>query len=128
MSQSPELSFAKRLLKHILLWTVFGYCYQSAISLLQKMAIDAYPDNALMMTLLYGIGFNLLSGHLITKYDHYWPVWGAFYIGFIGLVAVPILLLGVAGLLSTSLLVGILLSLPVSTFAIGLIKEKLNKN
>ena len=128
MSQSPELSFSKRLLKHILLWTVFGYCYQSAISLLQKMAIDAYPDNALMMTFLYGIGFNLLSGHLITKYDHFWPVWGAFYIGIIGLVAVPLLLVGVTGLLSMSLLVGILLSLPVCTFAIGLIKEKLNKN
>ena len=99
MSQSPELSFSKRLLKHILLWTVFGYCYQSAISLLQKMAIDAYPDDALIMTLLYGIGFNILSGHLITKYDNYWPVWGAFYIGTIGLVAVPLLLVGVAGLL-----------------------------
>ncbi|MBT2151724.1 hypothetical protein [Pseudoalteromonas tetraodonis] len=107
---------------------MFGYCYQSAISLLQKMAIDAYPDNALMMTFLYGIGFNLLSGHLITKYDHFWPVWGAFYIGIIGLVAVPLLLNGVVGLLPMSLLVGILLSLPVSTFAIGLIKEKLNKN
>ncbi|TMO98069.1 hypothetical protein CWC14_06945 [Pseudoalteromonas sp. S3260] len=107
---------------------MFGYCYQSAISLLQKMAIDAYPNNALMMTFLYGIGFNILSGHLITKYDNYWPVWGAFYIGIIGLVAVPLLLVGVAGLLSMSLLVGILLSLPVCTFAIGLIKEKLNKN
>ncbi len=128
MSQQNQLNTVQRVVKHVLLWTVFAYCYHSAINLLVKMAIDAQPDAVLLTSFVYCLGFNILSGHLITKYDKHWPVIGAFFIGVVGVVVVPAVLVGTHALLSRPLLAGILISLPVFTFAMGLIKQKLNKN
>jgi hypothetical protein len=128
MSEIVKLSKSKQLIKHILLWIVFGYFYQSGISLLGKMALDAQPDNPLIATFFYAFGFNILVAHLVTKYDEHWPVIGSVFIGLVGLVAVPFLLFGTTELLTLPLLVGILFSLPLSTYVVGLIKIKLNKN
>jgi len=128
MSEPRQLNTFQRILKHTLLWVVFAYCYHSAINLLVKMALDAQPDQALITSLLYCLGFNVLSAYLITKYDTYWPVIGAVIIGVVGMVLVPIIFVGTHALLGQELLVGILISLPVFTFAMGLIKLKLNKN
>jgi len=128
MSEPRQLNTFQRILKHTLLWVVFAYCYHSAINLLVKMALDAQPDQALITSLLYCLGFNVLSAHLITKYDTYWPVIGAVIIGVVGMVLVPIIFVGTHALLGKELLAGILISLPVFTFAMGLIKLKLNKN
>ena len=128
MSQLTNLTSSQRLLKHFLLWTVFGYCYQSAQYLLVKMAFDAQPDFPLITAFLYGLGFNVLAAHLITKYDHNWPVIDSVFIGLVGLVIVPFLFSGQAGLLALPLLVGILFSLPICCYIVGLIKVKLGKN
>ena len=100
MSKASNLSKSQLLIKHILLWTVFGYCYQSAISLLIKMATDVQPSNVLITSLVYCLGFNVLAAHLITKYDKHWPVIGSIFIGLVGLVAIPFLLFGRSGLLA----------------------------
>lgn len=128
MSEPSQLNTFQRILKHTLLWVVFAYCYHSAINLLVKMALDAQPDQPLITSLLYCLGFNVLSAHLITKYDAYWPVIAALIIGVVGLIVVPILFVGTHALLSQELLGGILISLPVFTFGMTLIKRKLNKN
>tara|TARA_B110000211_G_C13643755_1_gene362851 strand:- start:108 stop:494 length:387 start_codon:yes stop_codon:yes gene_type:complete len=128
MKNTTNLSTSQRLIKHILLWTVFGYCYQSAVNLLVKMALDAQPDYPMATALIYGLGFNILTAHLITKYDTVWPVIAAAFIGFVGLIAVPFILFGGSGLLATPLLVGILFSLPLCSYIVVLIKVKLSKN
>ncbi|WP_211183744.1 hypothetical protein [Pseudoalteromonas arctica] len=128
MSQQNQLNTTQRVLKHVLLWSVFGYCYHSAINLLVKMAMDAQPEHILVTALLYCLGFNLLVGHLITKYDKYWPEIAAIFIACIGLLVVPVLLVGTQAILSRPLLAGILISLPILTFAVRLIKRKLTKN
>ncbi|WP_024612824.1 hypothetical protein [Pseudoalteromonas sp. TB64] len=128
MSKASNLSTSQLLIKHILLWTVFGYCYQSAISLLIKMAADIQPANSLITALVYAIGFNILAAHLITKYDKHWPTLGSIFIGIVGLIAVPFLLSGVSGLLAYPLVAGILFSLPLCSYIVGLIKVKLHKN
>jgi hypothetical protein len=128
MSKASNLSKSQLLIKHILLWTVFGYCYQSAISLLIKMATDVQPSNVLITSLIYCLGFNVLAAHLITKYDKHWPVIGSIFIGLVGLVAIPFLLFGRSGLLAYPLLAGILFSLPLCSYVVGLIKIKLHKN
>ncbi|MBA6409090.1 hypothetical protein I6F50_02515 [Pseudoalteromonas sp. NZS127_1] len=128
MTKATNLPTSQKLIKHLLLWTVFGYCYQSAISLLVKMAIDAQPEYPLITGLIYGVGFNVLAAHLITKYDKHWPVIGSVFIGCIGLLVVPFLLFGESGLLTMPLLVGILFSLPLCSYIVGLIKLKLSKN
>jgi FtsH-binding integral membrane protein len=125
---NDNLSKIQRLIKHVLIWIVFGYCYQSAVSLCIKMAADAQPNFPLISAFLYSIGFNLLVGHLITKYDNFWPIIGAIFIGVVGLIIVPLVLFGSAGLLDFKLLGGILCSLPICTFIVGLIKQKLSKN
>ncbi|MBE0359309.1 hypothetical protein PALI_a0551 [Pseudoalteromonas aliena SW19] len=121
-------SIPLRLIKHILLWTVFSYCYHSAITLLVKMAADAQPEYPLITALIYGVGFNLLTAHLITKYDKHWPTIASIFIGFVGLIVVPFLLSGKVGLLTLPLLAGILFSLVVSSYIVGLLKVKLSKN
>ena len=128
MSKTSSLSTSQRLVKHILLWIVFGYCYQSAVSLLIKMAADSQPANPLITALVYTLAFNILAAHLITKYDQYWPIIGSVFIGVVGLIAVPLLLIGESGLVSLSLLVGILFSLPLCCYIVGLIKVKVGKN
>ncbi|MFY8328232.1 hypothetical protein [Pseudoalteromonas sp. ZZD1] len=128
MSEPRQLNILQRLLKHSLLWVVFAYCYHSAINLLVKMAIDAQPDAVLVTSLLYCLGFNVLTAHLITKYDKYWPVIGACVIGVVGLILVPIIFVGAHALLSRELLAGILISLPIFTLIMGIVKQKLHKN
>jgi hypothetical protein len=128
MSKTPQQPMLQRLIKHILLWIVFAYCYHNAISLLVTMAADAQPDNALLTAFIYALGFNMLTAHLVTKYDTYWPVIGAMFIAIVGLVAVPFMLFGASGLLSIPLLVGILFTLPLSTYVVALIKAKHSKN
>ncbi|MBB1370851.1 hypothetical protein RB215_07125 [Pseudoalteromonas sp. HL-AS2] len=128
MSKSTNLSTSQQLIKHILLWIVFAYCYQSAISLLVKMALDAQPNNPVITAFVYALGFNILVAHLITKYDKFWPVISSVFIGLVGLVVIPFLLFGASGLLTLALLAGILCSLPVSTYIVGLIKVKHSKN
>ena len=128
MTKATNLPTSQKLIKHLLLWTVFGYCYQSAISLLAKMAVDAQPEYPLITAFAYGLGFNILAAHLITKYDKHWPVIGSAFIGLVGLVAVPFLLSGESGLLAIPLLVGILFTLPLCSYIVGLIKLKLSKN
>ncbi|ASM49878.1 hypothetical protein PESP_a1817 [Pseudoalteromonas espejiana DSM 9414] len=128
MTKEKNLTTSQLLLKHVLLWTVFGYCYQSAISLLIKMAADAQPDAVLITAFIYGIGFNILTAHLITKYDTHWPIIGSAFIGFVGLVAVPFILFGSAGLIASPLLVGFLFSLPLCSYVVGKIKLKHSKN
>jgi hypothetical protein len=107
---------------------VFGYFYQSGIKLLSKMAVDAHSDSPLIATFVYAFGFNILVAHLVTKYDEHWPVIASVFIGLVGLVAVPFILFGKNELIELSLLAGILFSLPLSTYVVGLIKVKLNKN
>ena len=128
MSDKATIPMSAQLLKHILLWTVFGYCYQSGMSVLIKMAADAQPEHPLITAFAYGVGFNILAAHLITKYDKHWPVIGSAFIGLVGLVAVPFLLSGESGLLAIPLLVGILFTLPLCSYIVGLIKLKLSKN
>lgn len=128
MSEQNQLTATQRVLKHVLLWTVFGYCYYSAINLLVKMAIDSQPEQGLITSLAYCVGFNVLSAHLITKYDKHWPEIAAIYIGVFGLLVVPLVLVGTQALLSWPLLAGILISLPIFTFAMRSIKRKLLKN
>ena len=128
MTKATNLSTSQQLIKHVLLWTVFGYCYQSAITLLVKMASDAQPENSLITALVYCVGFNILAAHLITKYDKHWPVIGSIFIGCVGLLGVPYLLFGKSALLAIPLLAGILFSLPLCSYIVGLIKVKLSKN
>ena len=128
MSKEVNLTTSQRLVKHVLLWIVFGYCYQSAINLLIKMAADAQPDATLITAFVYGIGFNVLTAHLITKYDTHWPVIGAAFIALVGLVLVPLVLFGSGGLLAWPLLVGFLFSLPLCSYIVGKIKVKHSKN
>lgn len=128
MTEQNQLSTTQRVLKHVLLWSVFGYCYHSAINLLVKMAIDSQPEQVLVTAMAYCLGFNILSAHLITKYDKHWPEIASIYIGAFGLLVVPLLLVGPHALLSRPLLAGILISLPVFTFAMRFIKRKLPKN
>ncbi|HDY92542.1 hypothetical protein WNY79_07930 [Pseudoalteromonas sp. AS84] len=128
MTKATNLSTSQQLIKHVLLWTVFGYCYQSAITLLVKMASDAQPENSLITALVYCVGFNILAAHLITKYDKHWPVIGSIFIGCVGLLGVPYLLFGESALLAIPLLAGILFSLPLCSYIVGLIKVKLSKN
>ncbi|WP_338363166.1 hypothetical protein [uncultured Pseudoalteromonas sp.] len=124
MSKQANLNTSQRLIKHVLLWVVFGYCYQSAINLLIKMAADAQPESMLITAFMYGIGFNFLTAHLITKYDTYWPVLGSAFIGVVGLVCLPLILFGSAGLIAWPLLVGFLFSLPLCSYLVGKIKAK----
>jgi peptidoglycan/LPS O-acetylase OafA/YrhL len=128
MSETPQLPMPQRLIKHILLWIVFAYCYQNAISLLVTMANDAQPDHVILTAFLYALGFNILTAHLVTKYDTYWPVIAAAFIALVGLVVIPLLLFGTSGLLSFPLLAGILFTLPLCTYVVGLIKVKHSKN
>lgn len=128
MTDKATIPMSAQLLKHILLWTVFGYCYQSGMSVLIKMAADAQPEHPLITAFAYGIGFNILVAHLITKYDTKWPLVASVFIGVVGLVAVPIVIGGTASLLTFSLLAGFLFSLILSCFIVGLLKVKLNKN
>ncbi|MBW4967685.1 MULTISPECIES: hypothetical protein [unclassified Pseudoalteromonas] len=128
MTNKANLPLSAQLLKHILLWTVFGYCYQSGLSVLIKMAADAQPDHPLITAFVYGVGFNIIVAHLITKYDTKWPVIASIFIGVVGLIAVPIILGGTSSLLTSPLLVGFLCSLVLSCFIVGLLKVKLDKN
>ncbi|WP_372762815.1 hypothetical protein [Pseudoalteromonas sp.] len=128
MSATPQLSTAQRLIKHSLLWLVFAYCYQNAISVLVAMALDAQPDHAQLTAFIYAVGFNLLTAHLITKYDKYWPLIAAAFMAIVGLVVIPVLLFGASGLLSLPLVAGILCTLPLCTYIVGLIKVKHSEN
>lgn len=92
------------------------------------MALDAQPNNPVITAFVYALGFNILVAHLITKYDKFWPVISSVFIGLVGLVVIPFLLFGASGLLTLALLAGILCSLSVSTYIVGLIKVKHSKN
>ncbi len=67
MSTSESSSTFKHLIKHILLWSVFSYFYHSGVNVLVAMAHDAKPEHGLLTSIAYGIGFNVLVGHLIGK-------------------------------------------------------------
>lgn len=115
-------------LKHILFWVVFAYCYQNAIDVLTEMAFDAHPEHPLTFAWLYVCAFNILSAHLIVKHEKNWPIVSASFISVVAMLVIPLFLTGTYDLLSTSLLVGILISLPLLVFVFIMIKEKLPKN
>ncbi|MBQ4832359.1 hypothetical protein J8L70_03810 [Pseudoalteromonas sp. MMG010] len=123
-----NLTRSQRVIKHVLIWIVFGYCYQSSSSLMVRMAADAQPENEIITAFFYALGFNVLVAHLITKYDKFWPIIASIVIGTVGLIVVPLILFGTTGLLEFKLLAGILCTLPICTFIVGMIKRKLTKN
>ena len=92
------------------------------------MALDAKPDSALLTAIAYCIGFNILTAHLITKYDKHWPVVAASFIAIVGLVAVPIIFVGVEALLANELILAVCLSLPPLTFLMKYLKQREKKN
>ncbi|AXV65350.1 MULTISPECIES: hypothetical protein [Pseudoalteromonas] len=128
MSTSESSSTFKHLIKHILLWSVFSYFYHSGVNVLVAMAHDAKPEHGLLTSIAYGIGFNVLVGHLIGKYDKHWPVIAALYIASVGLLIVPLVILGKAGLMDVYFIVAMILSLPTSTFVIEKIKQRISLN
>ena len=92
------------------------------------MAADAQPMHMVLAGFIYCAAFNILVAHLITKYDKRWPIAASLYIGLVGLLVVPLLLLGSGGLLDFILLGGILFSLVLSCYLVSLLKAKLSKN
>ncbi|MGO2076426.1 MAG: hypothetical protein ACTJH9_14580 [Pseudoalteromonas sp.] len=128
MNTSRPLSKPQRIIKHILLWTVFSYCFHSAINLLVKMALDAEPDNALLTAIIYCLGFNVLTAHLITKYDKHFPVIAALFIACVGLIVVPLIFVGAAALLASELIAVICISLPLLTLLVAFLKRRAEKN
>ncbi|MCF2899568.1 MULTISPECIES: hypothetical protein [unclassified Pseudoalteromonas] len=117
-----------RMIKHVLLWCIFSYFYHSGINVLVAMAHDAQPDYGLLSSIAYGIGFNVLVGHLIGKYDKHWPVIAAIFIAVVGLVVVPLILMGQASLKDTYFIFAMVISLPVATLVIEKIKQRISLN
>ncbi|HCV01926.1 hypothetical protein AAEU31_13815 [Pseudoalteromonas sp. SSMSWG5] len=117
-----------RMIKHVLLWCIFSYFYHSGINVLVAMAHDAQPDYGLLSSIAYGIGFNVLVGHLIGKYDKHWPVIAAIFIAVVGLVVVPLILMGQASLKDTYFILAMVISLPVATLVIEKIKQRISLN
>ena len=92
------------------------------------MAHDAQPDYGLLSSIAYGIGFNVLVGHLIGKYDKHWPVIAAIFIAVVGLVVVPLILMGQASLKDTYFILAMVISLSVATLVIEKIKQRISLN
>ena len=128
MSASESSSTLMRIVKHVLLWCIFSYFYHSGINVLVAMAHDAQPDYGLISSIAYGIGFNVLVGHLIGKYDKHWPVIAACVISTVGLIAVPLIMLGKDGLMSGFFIASMIATLPVATFVIDKIKQRISVN
>ncbi len=128
MSVSESSHPYKRIVKHALLWCIFAYFYHSGINVLVAMAHDAQPDYGLLSSIAYGIGFNVLVGHLIGKYDKYWPTIAACVIATLGLLVVPLFVLGRDGLLSSFFIVSMIVTLPLTTFIIDKIKLRISAN
>ena len=128
MSTSESSFTPIRFVKHVLLWCIFSYIYHSGINVLVAMAHDAQPDYGLLSSIAYGIGFNVLVGHLIGKYDKHWPTIAAFVISSIGLIVVPLIMLGKEGLMSGFFIASMIATLPVATFVIDKIKLRISAN
>ncbi|WP_105180864.1 hypothetical protein [Pseudoalteromonas sp. T1lg21] len=128
MSTSESSSTQMRIIKHVLLWCIFSYFYHSGINVLVAMAHDAQPDYGLLSSIAYGIGFNVLVGHLISKYDKHWPLIAAAVIATVGLIAVPLVMFGKEGLMNGIFIASMIATLAVSTFVIAKIKQRISAN
>ncbi|CAH9060306.1 hypothetical protein PSECIP111951_02253 [Pseudoalteromonas holothuriae] len=110
--------------KHASLWIVFGFFYLSGLEMALRLAIDGQQYPTLLKTLGLIFIFNLLVGHLITKYETYWPM----------LASVTVSLVGIAGFgyyytqrlvqYSVELGLGLALSLPLATFIVQKFKAQ----
>ena len=123
-----EHSKLQRIIKHLLLWSVFSYFYHSGVTVLVAMAHDAKPEHGLLTAIAYGIGFNALVAHLIGKYDKHWPIIAASYISLGGLLVVPLVLTGTAGLMNVYFIPVMVISLPIATFIVEKIKQRISLN
>jgi len=92
------------------------------------MAHDAKPEHSLLTAIAYGIGFNTLVAHLIGKYDKHWPIIAASYISLGGLLVVPLVLTGTAGLMNVYFIPVMVISLPIATFIVEKIKQRISLN
>ena len=70
----------------------------------------------------------LLVGHLISKYDKHWPLIAAAVIATVGLIAVPLVMFGKEGLMNGIFIASMIATLPVSTFVIAKIKQRISAN
>ncbi|TMO56567.1 hypothetical protein [Pseudoalteromonas aurantia] len=111
------------IIKHCALWIVFSFFYLSGLEMALVLAIDGQPEPTLTSTLGYTFLFNLLVGHLISKYEKLSPVFSAIVISLCGIVGFGYIFSNTLTGYSQELLAGLVVCLPVATYLVLQIKQ-----
>ncbi|WP_404340082.1 hypothetical protein [Pseudoalteromonas mariniglutinosa] len=128
MSERSHFTSAQRIIKHLLVWLILAYCFNSAINLLTLMAQDAHPDHALLAAAIFCCAFNVLTAHLISKYERHWPFIAAVIIACVGTLAIPFFTAAQSTVENLFLTAMVIISLPIATFIIVKIKQRNRRN
>ena len=111
------------LIKHCTLWIVFSFFYLSGLEMALVLSIDGQQDPTLLKTLGYTFLFNLLVGHLITKYEKIAPLIASIIIGLCGVVGFGYYFSNTLAGYSAELLSGLMVCLPFATYLVLQIKQ-----
>ncbi|MBQ4863588.1 hypothetical protein J8L98_18050 [Pseudoalteromonas sp. MMG013] len=111
------------LVKHCALWIVFSFFYLSGLEMALVLSIDGQQDPNLVTTLVYTFLFNLLVGHLISKYEKLSPLLSAIIISLCGVFGFGYYFSETLSGYSAELIAGLLVSLPFATYTVLQIKQ-----
>lgn len=117
----------QNIIKHAVLWIVFSFFYVSGLDMALTLAIDGQQYPTLVNTLLYTFLFNLLVGHLITKYEKLWPFICAVIVSSCGVIGFGTYFGESLVQYSMELRLAQVLSLPFATFVVIEIKKWMAK-
>jgi hypothetical protein len=111
------------LVKHCTLWIVFSFFYLSGLETALVLAIDGQSEPTLTSTLGYTLLFNLLVGHLISKYEKISPVISSIVISVCGVLGFGYMFTDNLVGYSHELLACLVICLPVATILVLQIKQ-----
>ncbi|AZZ98342.1 hypothetical protein [Pseudoalteromonas sp. R3] len=115
---------AKQVVIHSSLWVIFSFFYLSGLQAALVLAIDGQEYPSIWITLLYTFAFNLLVGHIITKYEKLFPMIAGVVISVFGVVGFGCYFTDRLVGYSNELIIGLTLSLPFATFMVREFKLK----
>ncbi|MCF2909324.1 hypothetical protein L1285_13455 [Pseudoalteromonas sp. DL2-H2.2] len=114
----------KQVVIHSSLWVIFSFFYLSGLQAALVLAIDGQAYPSIGITLLYTFIFNLLVGHIITKYEKLFPMIASVVIAAFGVVGFGCYFTERLAGYSNELIIGLTLSLPFATFIVREFKQK----